>query len=193
MKDIMIILLMPISLICQECSVKSMPYFSTTRGYDNEYYVKGSIVGFDCSISHHQLINKYLEFEFEYANMESSEIASNAYMYSMIIGYKIMTDYNFFSSFRVRYSYATRSVSFGDNAYPMNSEQTTNRLQYHCAGPEIILGKRMFFVKEGRLYLDLGIGGSYNHTLLTNMDVVYEYDNLPLFWSKFILQLGYKF
>jgi len=170
-----------------------MPYFSTTRGFDREYYVKGFIIGGDYSVNQDQVTNKYLEVEFEYANMESAQIASNAYMYSMIIGYKIMTDYNFFSSFRVRYSYANRSVSFGNNAYPINSAQTTNGLKYHCVGPEIILGKRIFFVKEGGLYLDLGIGGSYNYTLLTNMDIINEDDKLPIFWSKFILQLGYKF
>ena len=122
---IIIILLFPISVICQEISVKSMPYFSTTRGFDREHYVRGFIIGADYSINQDQVINKYLEVEFEYANMESAEIASNAYMYSMIIGYKIMTDYNYFSSFRFRYSYASRSVSFGNNAYPINSAQTT--------------------------------------------------------------------
>ena len=190
---IIIILLLPMSVICQEISVKSMPYFSTTRGFDREHYVKGFIIGADYSMNQDQVIKKYLDFEFEYANMESAQRASNTYMYSVIIGHKIMTDYNFFSSFRLRYSYASRSVSFGNNAYPINSAETTNGLKYHCAGAELILGKRVFFVKEGRLYLDLGVGGSYNHTLLTNMSIIYEDDNLPLFWSKFILQLGCKF
>ena len=54
---IIIILLFPISVICQEVSVKSMPYFSATRGFDREYYVKGFIIGGDYSMSQDQVTN----------------------------------------------------------------------------------------------------------------------------------------
>ena len=100
-------------------------------------------------------------------------------------------------SFRLRYYYASRPVSFGDSsingAYPINYTDKTNALKYHCVGAELLFGKRFFFINEGRLYLDLGVGGSYNHTLVTNMDIMYKTDELPTFWTKIILQLGYKF
>ncbi len=195
--SIFIILLMPISLLCQDFAVRSMPYFSTTRGYENEYYVTGTIIGFDYAIRQDQVINKYLEVDFEYANMKSAQVSSSVYMYSIISGYKLMTDYNFFTSFRLRYSYASRPVSFGDSsingAYPINYTDKTNALKYHCVGAELLFGKRFFFINEGRLYLDLGVGGGYNHTLVTNMDIMYKTDELPAFWTKIILQLGYKF
>ena len=189
---VFVILLFPYLLFSQEVSVKSMPYFSTIRGLDHENYITGFILAADYSLTQDRVVDSYLELEIEYANMESSESSSNIKMYSLIGSYKLMSDYNFFASFRFRYSFASRGVSFGANAYPLSYSDTYNSLNYHCIGPELIVGKRMYFKKEGRLYFDLGVGAAYNYTLKTNMDILFFDHKLPKFWRKLNVQLGCK-
>ena len=187
---VFVILLFPSLLLSQEVSVKSMPYFSAVRGLDHEHYITGFILAADYSLTQDRVIDRYLELEIEYANMESAESSSNIKMYSLIGSYKFMSDYNFFASFRFRYSFASRGVSFRTNAYPLS--YSYNSLNYHCIGPELIVGKRVYLKKEGKLYFDLGVGAAYNYTLKTNMNIRFDHE-LPKFWRKLNIQLGYKF
>ena len=190
----LIVILLSVSIYAQDdnkssflklnnLSVKTLPYFyaADVQGYN----FSGTIIGIEYSLIENRVINKFLDAEIGYSKLtEDNEISSapNGYMLSFKYGYKFITDYNFFSSVRIRVSYSEnhlRNSGIGE----INSWKKEDILSM---GPEIILGKR--FNLFNNLFIDLGLGATYNYSWKD-----YKSYTWIKYWPKVDLQIGYRF
>ena len=210
MKKLLLILLcLPMIGFGQDFSLRSFPI-----------YLVPSIIGSSWGIDYHLNENAAVDINLHSFLITGAHGSGNVINISS--GYKKFSKKRYFIAYRIklmRYSDFSQDEFFCncydiDNNYIYYTE-TEKRNLFYTLGPEINFGKRFYFTKKRKGFLDLGIGVSFNaftlYSLKSHENINYfdeqkndkkitreviEYEKIDSnmrVLPNFILQFGYFF